>query len=103
MSEKSTTKPSRAEDLDRTDWELLRRTSDEEVEARAAQDPDAPPTDEAFWKDAKVVLPSGKTKISLYLDNDVLNWFKEGGKGYQTRLNAVLRAYINAQKAVAHS
>lgn len=73
--------------------------SDEEAKARAAADRDAPPTDAAFWRSAKVSFPAGKTKISLYLDDEVLGWFKKQGKGYQTRLNAVLRAYVEAQKA----
>ncbi len=105
MSERQTTKPSPVnrrdgEDReDRTDWRLLRSMSDREAQARAAQDPDAPPTDPGFWATAKVVLPPGKTKISLYVDNDVLRWFKEPGKGYQTRVNTVLRAYMDAQRA----
>lgn len=42
----------------RTDWERLRRTSDKEIHARLKADPDAHPTDVAFWKNAKVVWPS---------------------------------------------
>lgn len=107
MSDKPTTKRStrnsdvRKQRPDQTDWELLRSMSDEEASVRAARDPDAPPTDEVFWKTARVVWPQGKTKISLYIDNDVLTWFKKGGKGYQTRLNAVLRAYMNAQEGIS--
>jgi uncharacterized protein (DUF4415 family) len=110
MNAKPTAKPSqlaeaveRSEEPDRTDWELLRSMSDEEAEVRAAADRDAPPTDAAFWRSAKVSFPVGKAKISLYLDEDVLTWFKKQGKGYQTRLNAVLKAYVEAQKAaLAH-
>jgi uncharacterized protein (DUF4415 family) len=39
---------------------------------------------------------AGKQLISLRLDRDVLDWFKQQGKGYQTRINAILRAYIRA-------
>jgi uncharacterized protein (DUF4415 family) len=45
-------------------------------------------------KGLKPVLP--KTSISLRLDADVLEWFKSTGPGYQTRINAVLRAYKDA-------
>jgi len=51
-----------------------------------------------FWADAVVVLPVSKTAISLRLDDDVLAWFKETGPKYQTRINAVLRAYVEATR-----
>ena len=51
----------------------------------------------AFWQSAKVVMPEGKEKITLRIDKDVLRWFKARGKGYQSRMNAVLRAYMSAQ------
>lgn len=53
-----------------------------------------------FWKKARVVMPEdrGKTSVHLRLDNDIVNWFKAGGKGHLTRMNAVLRAYVEAQK-----
>lgn len=79
------------------DWEAFKRLSDEEVVARALQDPYALPLPKAFWKDAKVVWPEAKRLTSLRIDPDVLAWFKARGKGYQTRMNAVLRAYMKAQ------
>jgi len=39
-----------------------------------------------------------KSQITLRMDTDVLEWFKTQGKGYQTRMNALLRAYMQAQK-----
>ena len=51
-----------------------------------------------FWKEARVVVPGGKTSVHLRLDSDVVEWFKADGKGHLTRMNAVLRAYVNAQK-----
>jgi uncharacterized protein (DUF4415 family) len=45
-----------------------------------------------------VVKPIPKTAISIRLDNDVLDWFKTQGKGYQTLINAVLRSYVNHQQ-----
>jgi uncharacterized protein (DUF4415 family) len=59
---------------------------------------DIPETDLDFWKEAKLVLPAEKKAISLRVDKDVLEWFKARSKGYQTRINAVLRAYMEAHK-----
>ena len=42
---------------------------------------------------------SGKRRITLRLDADVLDWFKSGGQGYQTRINAILRAFMQARRA----
>ena len=52
--------------------------------------------DEAFFREAEVRLPAGKQLVSLRVDQDILDWFKQPGKGYQTRINAVLRAYVEA-------
>ena len=57
---------------------------------------DDPPTDEEFWKEAKVVFPNRKIKVTMRLEQDVLNWFKNQGRGYQTRINAVLKSYMKA-------
>ncbi len=51
-----------------------------------------------FWSAARVVMPSGKTSVHLRLASDVVEWFKANGKGHLTRMNAVLRAYVEAQK-----
>jgi uncharacterized protein (DUF4415 family) len=84
----------------RTDWNRVRAMSEEEVEAAAASDPDAPPLDEAFWQEARVIFPHQvrKKHIGLRIDEDVLAWFRAHWPGYQTRINAVLRAYVEAQK-----
>ncbi len=63
--------------------------------------PDAPETESLgaeFWRSARVVIPAGKTSVHLRLDSDVVQWFKADGKGHLTRMNAVLRAYVEAQK-----
>lgn len=52
-----------------------------------------------FWKTAKVVHPEGpKERLTVRFDRDVVAWFKAGGRGYQTRMNAVLRSYFEAQE-----
>ena len=81
-----------------TDWERIDALTDGEIEAAVASDPDAELLDEAFWARARVAEPQQKRAISLRVDLEVLEWFRETGKGYQTRMNAVLRAYVEAQK-----
>jgi uncharacterized protein (DUF4415 family) len=54
--------------------------------------------DEDFWRHAQVVVPPGKASVHLRLDADVLAWFKAQGRGHLTRMNAVLRAYMEAHK-----
>ena len=76
-----------------TDWDRLNRKDDDEIDYS-----DIPETDNGFWESAKVVLPKPKSRISIRLDNDVLEWFKASGKGYQTRINAVLRSYVEAHR-----
>ena len=63
------------------------------------QDADAAPLlGDAFWNNAKVVMPVAKQAISIRLDQDVLDYFKGQGGGYQSRINAVLRSYMDTKK-----
>ena len=55
---------------------------------------------EVDWSRAVMVDGLNKRAISLRVDPDVLEFFRKGGSGYQTRINAVLRAYVEAQKKV---
>ena len=80
-----------------TDWERLRSMSDAEVHAAVEADPDAHPTDESFWKDAKVILPRRKEVVTIRLDADLLEWFRRQ-RGYQTRINAILRTYMRSHR-----
>jgi uncharacterized protein (DUF4415 family) len=95
MNEKPTGKAS-AKTL--TDWKRLRSLSEREITNALEKDPEARPTDASFWKKAKVVLPQRKQTITMRLDADLLKWLRRQ-KGYQTRINAVLRTYMDAQKA----
>jgi uncharacterized protein (DUF4415 family) len=60
--------------------------------------PEAAPVGEDFWKRARVVMPRGKTSVHLRIDSDVFQWFKRQGEGHLTRMNAVLRSYVDAHK-----
>lgn len=82
---------------DKTDDVRLDTISDDEVEAIAAADEDGPPMTDEEW--AKVeITPPVKVSVGLRLDSDVLKWFKAKGRGYQTRINAVLRRYMDAHR-----
>ena len=67
----------------------------------SADAPEAESLGAEFWKSARVVMPAGKTSVHLRLDSDVVEWFKAHGKGHLTRMNAVLRAYVEAQRHCA--
>jgi uncharacterized protein (DUF4415 family) len=53
-----------------------------------------------FWQNARIVMPSSKTSVHLRVDADVFEWFKNQGSGHLTRMNAVLRSYVEAHKNV---
>jgi uncharacterized protein (DUF4415 family) len=58
-----------------------------------------PETDAAFWAKAELKMPETKKGVYLRIDPEVLNWFQKKGKGYQTRMNAVLKTYMEAHKS----
>jgi uncharacterized protein (DUF4415 family) len=74
--------------------------TEEEIEAAAEADPDAQPLDDEFWRTAKILSPPalGKKHTGIRIDADVLDWFRRQGRGWQTRMNAVLRAYYETHK-----
>ena len=57
-----------------------------------------PQTDEAFWEKAELRMPQPKKGVYLRLDQDLLDWLKRRGPGYQTRINAILRSYMETHK-----
>lgn len=77
-----------------------------EIKARVAAGksqtrPDAPEGEalgKEFWQNARMVMPSSKTSVHLRVDSDVFEWFKNQGSGHLTRMNAVLRSYVEAHK-----
>ncbi len=82
----------------KTNWAKVAATKDRDIRFTK----DAPRTSPDDWANAVAHrgLPvlTGKTQIALRVDDDVLSWFREQGAGYQTRMNAVLKAYRNAHK-----
>ena len=77
----------------KTDWESLKNMRDEDIDCS-----DIPELDDAFWKNAKLVIPPHKQQLTIRLDSDILGWLKGQGQGYQTRINSILRSYYEAHK-----
>ena len=85
----------RARGESRTDLARVRAKTAEELERdNIASDPDFSDVPEDWYKSAKAVMPTPKKLLSLRLDSDVVDWFKSQGPGCQTRINAVLRAFV---------
>jgi uncharacterized protein (DUF4415 family) len=77
----------------KTDWARLDSMKDEEIDTS-----DSPEWDAAMFANARLLLPEPQKTISIRLENDLIEWYKSLGKGYQTRMKAVLRLYMNAKK-----
>jgi uncharacterized protein (DUF4415 family) len=75
----------------RTDWARVKEMKEPEIDYS-----EIPPLEENFFKKA-VVWPGTKKQVTLRLDPDVLEFFRKQGRGYQSRINAVLRKYVEAQ------
>jgi uncharacterized protein (DUF4415 family) len=85
---------------DRTDWGKVDTTAKKRLSASIAADPDDV-HEELDWTRAVVGIPPGKRDIHIRIDADVLSWFKKTGRGYQTRINNVLRAFVESRKHTA--
>lgn len=79
----------------KTDWAKIDAMSDDDIDYS-----DIPEQNENFFRTAVLRMPDTKAVVTLRLDRDVLKWFKNQGRGYQTRINALLRAYMEAQERV---
>ena len=80
----------------RTDWKKVKNLTDEKIETAIDQDPDAIRLEDCDISTLRVVEPPKRTQISIKVEPDVLDWYKRNFKPYQTRMNAVLRAYMEA-------
>lgn len=79
-----------------TNWDALKAMPDADITFTG----DAPPTCPSDWADAVahrgLPFPTKKEQIALRVDADVIQWFRATGSGWQTRMNAVLKAYCSA-------
>lgn len=100
MSNERITRRSLASPRTRTaDWSRLDATTDSDIEAAVNSDPDAAPlADEEWFRTAEIVEPATKQAVSIRLDREVLEWFRDNSERYQTKINAVLRSYMEHEK-----
>lgn len=77
----------------KTDWKRLAEMDDEAIDTS-----DIAELDDNFFQKAELRVPA-KQPVTLRIDEDVLVWFKAQGKGYQTRINKLLRQYMESQDA----
>jgi uncharacterized protein (DUF4415 family) len=83
----------------KTDRARLGRLSDVKIRKAVRADSEAAPIATAEWfRLARLVEPKPKKAVSIRLDEDILKWFRRQGRGYQTRMNAVLRAYVEGMR-----
>jgi len=80
----------------KTRLDAVAAMSDEQIDYS-----DAPGLPDAVWMKAAAELPHTKQQITLRIDTEVLEFFRHTGKRYQSRINAVLRSYVEAHKAHA--
>ena len=77
----------------RSDWARAAAMTEEEIESDIASDPNEAGI-VVDWDTVSVKLPEAKADLHMRIDRDVLDFFRKTGRGYQTRINAVLRSYV---------
>ena len=82
----------------RTDLARLRRLPAEALDSAIARDPDWNQVPRDWHLRAEAAMPMRKQLVSVRFDTDVLDWFRAEGAGYQTRMNAVLRAFMESER-----
>ena len=80
----------------RTDWAALDVLTDKQIDESIRNDPDW--SEDWNWGEAILVIPPKKKAISIRVDEDVLDYFRKEGAGYQRRMNAVLRSYMQQKR-----
>jgi uncharacterized protein (DUF4415 family) len=91
MKKKSTSKKSQ---IDETDWKRIDAMKDEDIDFSEIPELTPEMFARAVLRQNFVPIPR-KTQLTLRIDSDVVDWYKQQGRGYQTRINALLRAYMN--------
>ncbi len=84
-----------------TDWAKFDATTEEDIERQIAEDPDLQGFDDIDWSKAEWIDAPAKQPISIRLDADILDFFKSKGSGYQSRINRVLRHYMDSMRKPA--
>lgn len=87
----------------RTDLARIDAMTEAELEQAIASDPDWADIPENWYEQAEAVMPKPKVPVSIRLDADVIEYFRSTGRGWQTRVNAILRAYRDIRHLPASS
>jgi uncharacterized protein (DUF4415 family) len=82
---------------DRTDWRKAKAMIGKKLEASIRADVDDV-RGEPDWTQAIMGVPAPKDHINIRIDHDVLEWFRANGRGYQTLMNNVLRAFVQSRR-----
>lgn len=87
MNESNMNKPSQ------TDWERIDKLTDEEIDTS-----DIPPLDDAFFANARLRMPRPQVPVTMRVDADLLDWFKNQDEEYESLINNALRSYVEKHK-----
>lgn len=79
----------------KTDWNKINNITDSQLEEAIKSDPSSDIVNSKNWF---VGMPPEKEKISINIDKEVLQWFRNKGRGYQTYINNILRSYVSMQE-----
>ena len=77
----------------KSNWTKAAAMTEAEIEAAIADDPDEAGL-EVDWSQASIELPQPKAVLNMRVDADIMDFFRGQGKGYQTKINAILRSYV---------
>jgi uncharacterized protein (DUF4415 family) len=94
MKEKITQTTSAKRARGATNFKRLRALPDSDIDFS-----DIPRLGKSFWKKARLTMPEPKDRLTIRVDHDIVQWLKKRGPGYQTRINAILRSYMEVQSA----
>lgn len=82
------------------DWSRFDALTEADIQAGIDADPDAAPiVDEQWFATARLLEPDTKVPVTIRLDRDIARFYREYGRGYQTRINKVLRAFMEHEQA----
>jgi uncharacterized protein (DUF4415 family) len=76
-----------------TDWERIDKLTDEEIDTS-----DIPPLDDSFFAKARLRMPRAQVPVTMHVDADLLDWFKNQGEEYESLINNALRSYVEEHK-----
>ena len=99
MSGKITRRRLSGKQKGKTDWKRVDALTDADIATAIQNDPDTSEGSRDWFRDAMVLRPAtDKEPVTVRLDSDMVTWFRSQGRGYQTRINGILRSYYEAHR-----